>query len=147
MRRALEVARERHDPGAGDPPAGAVLCDADGNEVAAAHHDRASTCDPTAHAPMTVLRAAGMKLGTWRLHGCVLATTLEPCTMCAGAIVLARLPTPVIGSWDHANGAVSSLWDVVRDRRLNHFVEVVPEVLREDCDALMYTYLNTPPAR
>lgn len=145
MRRALAVAHERHDPGAGDLPAGAVLYDADGNEVAAAHHDRASECDPTAHAEMTVLRTAGMKLSSWRLHGCTLVTTLEPCTMCAGAIVLARVPTLVIGSWDYSNGAVSSLWDVVRDQRLNHFVEVFPETLREECDALLHSYWHAPP--
>ncbi len=145
MRRALAVARERHDPGAGDLPAGAVFYDADGNEVAAAHHDRANTYDPTAHAEMQVLRAAGTKLRTWRMHGCTLVTTLEPCTMCAGAIVLARVPTLVIGSWDDVNGAVCSLWDVVRDRRLNHYVEVIPEVLREECDALLHSYWQTPP--
>lgn len=145
MHRALAVAREQHDPGAGDLPAGAVLYDADGSEVAAAHHDRASTYDPTAHAEMVVLREAGMKLRSWRLHGCTLVTTLEPCTMCAGAIVLARLPTLVIGSWDTSNGAVSSLWDVVRDRRLNHVVEVFPEVLREECDTLLHSYLEAPP--
>jgi tRNA(adenine34) deaminase len=87
MKRAVDTARRRHDPGAGDPPVGAVLYDADGDEVAAAHHDRAITCDPTAHAEMAVLRTAGMKLGTWRLHGCTLVTTI---------IVLARLPTLVI---------------------------------------------------
>ncbi|WP_116043559.1 nucleoside deaminase [Amycolatopsis palatopharyngis] len=145
MRRALTVARELHDPGAGDLPAGAVLYDADGNEVAAAHHDRASTYDPTAHAEMTVLRAAGAKLRTWRMHGCILVTTLEPCTMCAGAISLARIPTLVIGSWDDSNGAICSMWDVVRDRRLNHFVEVIPEVLREECDALLHSYWHAPP--
>ena len=140
MHRALEVARLRHDPGADDLPTGAVLYDPEGNEVAAASHDRANACDPTAHAEMITLREAGHKLGTWRLHDCTLVTTLEPCTMCAGALVLARLSTLVIGTWDPDHGAVSSLWDVVRDRRLNHFVEVFPEVLRESCDKLIRSH-------
>lgn len=116
-----------------------MIFDGEGNEVAAARHNRAETSDPTAHAEMTVLRQAGQQLGSWRLYGYTLVTTLEPCTMCAGALVLARLPKVVIGSWDREHGAVNSLWDVVRDRRLNHFVEVIPGVLAEDCEALLHT--------
>lgn len=144
MRRALDLARALPAPGAGDPPVGAVVYGPDGREVAAAHHDRQRSSDPTAHAEILALRAAGHALGTWRLDGCTLVTTLEPGTMSAGALVLARIPRLVIGTWDTYNGAVSSLWDVVRDRRLNHFVEVIPDVLKAECDALLNAYLDTP---
>ena len=137
MRRALQLARALPDPGAGDPPVGAVIFGADGSEIAAAHHDRERTGDPTAHAEVLALRQAGSALGTWRLEGCTLVTTLEPGVMAAGAIVLARIRRLVIGSWDPQNGAVCSLWDVVRDRRLNHFVEVIPGVLQHECDLLI----------
>ncbi len=143
MRRALAVARTLPDPGAGDPPVGAVVYDLDGTEIAAAHHDRERTADPTAHAEILALRQAGRALGTWKLTGCTLVTTLEPGTMSAGAIVGARIPRLVIGSWDPRNGAICSLWDVVRDRRLNHAVEVIPEVLEAECDALLAGYLGS----
>lgn len=144
MRRALDIARTLPDPGAGDPPVGAVIYQPDGIEIAAAHHDRERTGDPTATATIQALRQASRVLGTWRLDGCTLVTTLEPGTMCAGAIVMARIPRLVIGSWDKYNGAVCSLWDVVRDRRLNHFVEVYSEVLKSECDALLNGYLDSP---
>ncbi|OLT13867.1 hypothetical protein BJF78_21070 [Pseudonocardia sp. CNS-139] len=144
MRRALEIARQLPDPGAGDPPVGAVVYDHDGNEIAAAHHDRKRTGDPTAHAEIRALRHAGEALGTWQLSGCTLVTTLEPGVMGAGAIVMARIPRLVIGSWDRHNGAVSSQWDLVRDRRLNHYVEVIAEVLVEETDALLNGYLDAP---
>jgi tRNA(adenine34) deaminase len=144
MYRALQVARTLPNPGAGDPPVGAVIYDADGTEIAAAHHDRARTGDPTAHAEILALRTAGTKLGTWNLAGCTLVTTLEPGSMSAGALVLARIPRLVIGSWDKYNGAISSLWDLVRDRRINHFVEVIPEVLKTETDKLLNSYLDTP---
>jgi tRNA(adenine34) deaminase len=146
MRRALELACTLPNPGAEDPPVGAVVYDRDGKEIAAAHHDRARTGDPTAYAEILALRQAGKALGSWRLEGCTLVTTLEPGTMSAGALVLARVPRLVIGSWDKYNGAVCSLWDVVRDSRLNHYVEVIPEVLMAETDALLNTYLDTPQA-
>lgn len=146
MYRALQVARTLPCPGADDPPVGAVVYDPDGNEIAAAHHDRARTGDPTAYAEILALRDAGKTLGTWRLDGCTLVTTLEPSTMSAGALVLARLPRLIIGSWDRYNGAICSLWDVVRDHRLNHYVEVIPEVLMSETDALYNAYLDTPQA-
>lgn len=144
MRRALELAGTLRDPGAGDPPVGAVIYGPDGAEIAAAHHDRERTADPTANAEILALRQAGEALGTWQLKGCTLVTTLEPDTMSAGAIVLARIPRLVIGSWNTYSGAISSLWDLVRDRRLNHFVEVIPEVLKPQCDALLNEYLDSP---
>jgi tRNA(adenine34) deaminase len=142
MRRALQLARTLPDPGAGDPPVGAVIYGPDGTEIAAAHHDRERTNDPTAHAEILALRRAGRALGTWRLDGCTVVTTLEPGTMSAGAIVLARIERLVIGSWDARHGAVCSQWDVVRDRRLNHVVEVIPEVLESECDALLADYAD-----
>jgi tRNA(adenine34) deaminase len=147
MRRALELARVLPNPGAGDPPVGAVIYGSDGVEVAAAYHDREHSADPTAYAEIIALRQAAGVLGTWRLTGCTLVTTLEPGTMSAGAIVLARIPRLVFGSWDQHNGAVCSQWDLVRDPRINHIVEVIPEVLKGECDALLNAYLDSPPAR
>jgi tRNA(adenine34) deaminase len=144
MYRALQLARALPDPGAGDPPVGAAIYGPDGTEIAAAHHDRERTGDPTAYAEILALREAGRSLGTWRLAGCTLVTTLEPGTMSAGAIVMARIPRLVIGSWDKYNGAVCSQWDLVRDRRLNHYVEVIPEVLKLECDALLNAYFDSP---
>jgi tRNA(adenine34) deaminase len=144
MYRALQLARVLPNPGAGDPPVGVVIYGPDGSEIASAHHDRERTADPTAYAEILALRQAGRALGTWRLEDCTLVTTLEPGTMSAGAIVQARIARLVIGSWDKYNGAVCSLWDVVRDRRLNHFVEVVPDVLKRECDALLNAYLDAP---
>lgn len=144
MRRALNLARTLPDPGAGDPPVGAVICGPDGTEIAAAHHDRHRTNDPTAYAEILAIRQAGHTLGTWRLDGCTLVSTLEPGVMAAGAIVLARIPRLVIGSWDSHNGAICSQWDLVRDRRLNHYVEVIPEILQADCDRLLNAYLDSP---
>jgi tRNA(adenine34) deaminase len=137
MRRALQLARAQPFRDADDPPVGAVLYESGGEEIAAAYGDRTRSGDPTADAVMLALRQAGQARGSWRLDGCILVTTLEPGTMSAGAIVLARVATLVIGAWDQYNGAVSSLWDVVRDSRLNHFVEVVPGILEHECHALL----------
>ncbi len=93
--------------------------------------------DPAGHAEVVALRAAAAKLASWRLDGCTLVVTLEPCTMCAGAIVLARLDTLVFGAYDEKAGAVGSLWDVVRDRRLNHRPRVVAGVLAEECGEVL----------
>jgi tRNA(adenine34) deaminase len=142
MRRALQVARRLPDPGAGDPPVGAVVYDSNGNEIAAAHHNRERAGDPTAYAEILALRQAGLVLGTWRLRGCTLVTTLEPGVMAAGAIVLARISRLVIGSWDPRDGAICSQWDLVRDGRLNHYVEVYPEVLVGETDALLKDHFD-----
>lgn len=134
MRRALAVAAAAP---AGDVPIGAVVVDADGVELAAAANEREAVGDPTAHAEVLALRRAAAAVGEWRLTGCTLAVTLEPCTMCAGALVLARVDTLVFGAWDPKAGAVGSLWDVVRDRRLNHRPEVVGGVLEAECRNLL----------
>ena len=118
-------------------PVGAVVLGADGAVLARAHNDREGAHDPTAHAEVVALRRAGAAVGTWQLSGCTLAVTLEPCTMCAGAAVLARVARVVFGAWDPKAGAVGSLWDVVRDRRLNHRPEVVGGVRADECAAVL----------
>ncbi|MCY1142502.1 tRNA adenosine(34) deaminase TadA [Actinoplanes sp. Pm04-4] len=138
MRRALEVAAAAGE----DVPVGAVLLDAEGREMAAAGNQREATGDPTAHAEILVLRRAAERAGAWRLDGSTLVVTLEPCTMCAGALVLARVSTLVFGAWEPKTGAVGSLWDVVRDRRLNHRPEVYSGVLADECAALLRDFFR-----
>jgi tRNA(adenine34) deaminase len=128
----------RQAAGAGaDVPVGAVVLDPGGEVIGTGRNERELTGDPTAHAEVLAIRAAAATLGRWRLTGCTLAVTLEPCTMCAGAAVLARLDRIVYGAVDPKAGAVGSLWDVVRDRRLNHRPEVIAGVLAEECGALL----------
>jgi tRNA(adenine34) deaminase len=123
--------------GSADVPIGAVVLDASGAVLGGGHNRREADQDPTAHAEMLALRAAARRLGQWRLAGCTLVVTLEPCTMCAGAAVLARVDRLVFGAYDDKAGAVGSLWDVVRDRRLNHRPEVVADVLADQGAALL----------
>ena len=135
MRLALEQARRAEEHG--DVPIGAVLLGPDGAVLAAAGNERELTGDPTAHAEVLVLRRAAAAIGSWRLSGCSLVVTLEPCTMCAGALVLARVERLVFGAYDPKAGAVASLFDVVRDRRLNHRVDVRGGILAAECGALL----------
>lgn len=135
MQQALQHARTAEDHG--DVPIGAVLLDPQGEVVAAAGNERELTGDPTAHAEVLVLRAAAQRAGEWRLDDHTLVVTLEPCTMCAGALVQARVKTLVFGAFDPKAGAVASLWDVVRDSRLNHRVEVVSGIAAEECGAVL----------
>ena len=130
MRAAIEVARLA--PEHGDVPIGCLVLGPDGEPIASAHNERELTGDPTAHAEIVALRRAAEVLGAWRLEGCTLVVTLEPCTMCAGAIVLSRVDRLVFSAFDEKAGAVASLWDVVRDPRLNHRVEVVTGVGGEE---------------
>ncbi|ABW15870.1 CMP/dCMP deaminase zinc-binding [Parafrankia sp. EAN1pec] len=118
---------------AGDVPVGAVVVAADGAVLGRGHNAREAAGDPTAHAEVVALRQAAARLGSWRLTGATLVVTLEPCTMCAGALVLARVDRLVYGAVDDKAGAVGSLWDVVRDRRLNHRPEVVAGVRGQEC--------------
>jgi tRNA(adenine34) deaminase len=141
MRRALAVA-ERARAG-GDVPIGAIVLDSRGVVVAEGYNRREADADPTAHAEVLALRAAAREVGQWRLEGCTLVVTLEPCTMCAGALVLARVDRVVFGAFDPKAGAVGSLWDVVRDPRLNHRPEVVAGVLAEDCGLLLREFFAT----
>jgi len=121
----------------GDVPIGAVVLDPAGNVVGRGRNVREADADPTGHAEVVALREAARARGEWRLEGCTLVVTLEPCTMCAGAAVLARVERVVFGAFDEKAGAVGSLWDVVRDRRLNHRPEVVSGVLAEESTALL----------
>ena len=134
MRLALDEARAAL--GTGDVPVGAVVLDEEGAVVGRGRNRREADGDPTAHAEVVALRAAAGRRGTWRLHGCTLLVTLEPCTMCAGAIGLARIDRLVFGAFDDKAGAVGSLWDVVRDRRLNHRPEVVAGILADESSRL-----------
>lgn len=137
---ALEQARAC--AATGDVPVGAVLFDAEGALVATGRNTREAEGDPTGHAEVVALRAGAAARGEWRLDGCTLVVTLEPCTMCAGALVLARVATVVFGADDPKAGAVGSLWDVVRDRRLNHRPEVVSGVRAEECSALLRDFFR-----
>jgi tRNA(adenine34) deaminase len=138
MRRAIEVASAYPE----DVPVGAVVYGPDGVELGAAGNEREATGDPTGHAEILALRRAAVITGSWRLEGCSLVVTLEPCTMCAGALVLARVATLVFGAWEPKTGAVGSLWDVVRDRRLNHRPEVYAGVLEDECAALVRDFFR-----
>ena len=141
MRLALDEARAASDHD--DVPVGAVLLDPSGATVAAAGNERELAQDPTAHAELLALRRAAETLGSWRLTDHTLVVTLEPCTMCAGALVLARVSRLVFGAYDAKAGAVASLWDVVRDPRLNHRVEVRGGVLEAECGALLRDFFAT----
>lgn len=144
MDQALDQARAALDHG--DVPVGAVIV-RDGEVIAAACNRREADRDPTAHAEILAIREAAALLGSWRLEGCALYATLEPCTMCAGAAVLARLPQLVFGAPDPKAGAVGSLYDVPRDERLNHRIDVVEGVLAEECGALLTRFFRAKRAR
>jgi len=151
MRDALEAARSA--AGAGDVPVGALVV-RDGVVIARAANRTLRDSDPTAHAEVLALRAASASLGRWRLDDCTLFVTLEPCAMCAGAIVLARVQRVVFGAWDDKAGMVGSVGDLLRHPRLNHRPEVVAGVLEDECGALLRAFflerrtrdfVDTPP--
>jgi tRNA(adenine34) deaminase len=135
MAAALEEARAAL--ATGDVPIGAVVVDPEGAVIGRGRNVREAERDPTGHAEIVALREAAKATGSWRLEGCTLVVTLEPCTMCAGAAVLARVARVVFGAFDDKAGAVGSLWDVVRDRRLNHRPEVVTGVMAGESTALL----------
>jgi tRNA(adenine34) deaminase len=141
MREAITEARAATQED--DVPVGALVIDAAGAIVGRGHNVREAAGDPTGHAEMVALRAAAATTGQWRLDGCTLVVTLEPCTMCAGAVVLARVARVVFGADDPKAGAVGSLWDVVRDRRLNHRPEVVAGVLAAECADLLTDFFRS----
>ena len=138
----LAIAQAAAAEGSGDIPVGAVLLDPAGVVVAAAGNEREARSDPTAHAEVQVLRRAGLAAGTWRLAGHTLVVTLEPCAMCAGALVLARVDRLVFGAYDPKAGAVASLFDVVRDPRLNHRPEVRGGILETECSAALREFFE-----
>ncbi|WP_110181365.1 nucleoside deaminase [Nocardioides solisilvae] len=140
MRLALDQASDALR--SADVPVGAVVLDPDGVPLGSGRNVREAEADPTGHAEVVALRAAARARGEWRLDGCTLVVTLEPCTMCAGAAVLARVARVVFGAYDERAGAVGSLWDVVRDRRLNHRPEVVAGVLAAESTALLDAFFR-----
>lgn len=140
MRLALEEARAAL--ATSDVPIGAVVLAPGGEVIGRGHNEREAVGDPTAHAEIVALREAARARGEWRLDGCTLVVTLEPCTMCAGAVVLSRLERLVFGAFDEKAGAVGSLWDVVRDRRLNHRPEVVSGVRADESTALLLEFFE-----
>ncbi len=140
MREALEQAKLA---GArGDIPIGAVIVTDQGQVIARAGNSREQRKDPTAHAEILALREAGLKLNDWRILNSTMYVTLEPCPMCAGAITMSRMPRLVIGAWNEEYGAVGSRWDLVRDRRMNHQVEVIPGVLEDESAQLVKEFLR-----
>jgi tRNA(adenine34) deaminase len=140
MRLALHEARLALDHG--DVPIGAVVLSSSGDVLGRGHNERELRGDPTAHAEVLALREASLVVGSWRLSSCSLVVTLEPCTMCAGAVVLSRVDRLVFGAFDMKAGAVGSLWDVVRDPRLNHRPEVLGGVLDEECGELLRSFFG-----
>lgn len=124
----------------GDVPVGAVVVSSSGEVLGRGRNRREATGDPTAHAEVLALRAASRTSRSWRLDGCTLVVTLEPCLMCAGALLLARVPRLVLGAWDPKAGATGSVRDVVRDSRLNHQVEVVGGVREQECGDLLRSF-------
>ena len=140
MRQAIEqanIAGER-----GDIPIGVVIVTDQGEIIARAGNSREQRKDPTAHAEILALRAAGAQLGDWRIARSTMYVTLEPCPMCAGAITMARVPQLVIGAWNEEYGAVGSRWDLVRDQRMNHQVEVIPGVLENETGQLVREFFS-----
>jgi tRNA(adenine34) deaminase len=140
MESALEQARLALTTS--DVPVGAVVIDETGAVIGVGRNEREALGDPTAHAEVLALRAAATHRGEWRLSGCSLVVTLEPCTMCAGAAVLARVDRIVFGAHDEKAGAAGSMWDLVRDRRLNHRPEVISGVLAEESAALLREFFG-----
>ena len=136
----LAMEQARLAAGHGDVPIGAVVLDAAGSVVAAAGNERELRGDPTAHAEIVAIREAARQLGQWRLTDHTLVVTLEPCTMCAGAVVLARVARLVFGAYDPKAGAVASLFDVVRDARLNHRVDVRGGIREAECGDLLQEF-------
>jgi tRNA(adenine34) deaminase len=133
----LALAEARAALATGDVPVGAVVVDGAGTVIATGRNAREATGDPLAHAEVEALRAAAKARGAWRLDDCTLVVTLEPCVMCAGAVLAARIPRLVFGAWDEKAGAVGSVHDVIRDRRVPHTVEVVAGVAVDACAAVL----------
>lgn len=140
MRRALALAARAAD--AGEIPVGAVVVDAGGAAIGEGLNLREATADPTAHAEVVALRQAAASVGSWNLEGCTLTVSLEPCLMCAGAILQARVGRVVFGAWDEKAGAAGSVYDVLRDRRLPVRAEVVGGILEDEARALLRAFFD-----
>jgi len=135
MLQAIAIAKSAK--ASGDVPVGAIIYDTNGKELARGNNQRELHGDPTAHAEIVAIRSAAKKLGDWRLDGCTLVVTLEPCAMCAGAIAQSRIGHLVFGAWDEKAGAVGSVWDVIRDPRALVKVEVTSGIRSEECAVLL----------
>lgn len=140
MRIALDLAQQAAVTG--DIPIGAVVVNSEGEVISQGFNSREAQSDPTAHAEINVLREAGMRLNSWRLTDCTVYVTVEPCPMCAGAITMSRVARLVFGAWNDEYGAAGSRWDLVRDQRLNHQVEVIPGVLADESGSLVRNFLR-----
>jgi tRNA(adenine34) deaminase len=136
------IAQARLALATGDVPVAALVIDSAGDVIAIGRNERELTHDPTAHAEIVAIRAAARALGRWHLEHTTLVVTLEPCVMCAGAILQARIPRVVFGAWDEKAGAAGSVNDLLRDRRLPHRVEVVAGVQAEECAALLTEFFE-----
>ena len=140
MRSAIAIAQSALKTD--DVPVGALIVDSENNIISTGYNEREAHQDPTAHAEIVAIRRAAQKLGTWRLDGCKLVVTLEPCAMCAGAIAQSRINTLIFGAWDEKAGAVGSVWDVLRDPRAIHKMEVVGGVLESECAELLTNFFR-----
>ena len=140
MRSAIAVAESALKTA--DVPVGALIVDGENNVIATGYNEREAHQDPTSHAEIVAIRRAAQKLGTWRLDDCKLVVTLEPCAMCAGAIAQSRIGTLVFGAWDEKAGAVGSVWDVLRDPRAIHKMEVIGGVLQAECAELLTNFFR-----
>ncbi len=127
----------------GDIPVGALVCDSEGNIVATSHNEREISKDPTAHAEILAIRLAAEKLGKWRLTGCTLVVTLEPCVMCAGALSLSRIDRVVFGAFDKKAGAMGSIYEVHADKRLNHLIETEGGILEKECREILVNFFKS----
>ena len=140
MRHALTLAERAAQ--AGDVPVGAVVVSGSGELLGEGWNQRERDGDPSAHAEVVAIRAAAARLGSWRLAGCTLVVTMEPCPMCAGAAMLARVERVVLSAWDPKLGACGSVWDVLRDRRATHRAEVVGGVLEQECGDVVRRFFD-----
>ena len=140
MRSAIAIAQSALKTD--DVPVGALIVDSENNIISTGYNEREAHQDPTAHAEIVAIRRAAQKLGTWRLDECKLVVTLEPCAMCAGAIAQSRINTLIFGAWDEKAGAVGSVWDVLRDPRAIHKMEVVGGVLEAECAELLTNFFR-----
>lgn len=140
MRQALEVARGA--TATDDVPVGAIVLDSNGKVIGVGSNRREVDNDPVAHAEIVAMRQAAMKLSSWRLDGCTVVVTLEPCAMCAGAIAQSRVSRLIFGAWDEKAGAVGSIWELLRDPRAPHRTEVVSGILEEECKELLKDFFN-----
>ena len=141
MRQALDIARSAL--ASNDVPIGALVLNSNGEVISTGANRREVDNDPSAHAEVVAMREAGRKLNNWRLDGCTVVVTLEPCAMCAGAISQSRVKTLIFGAWDEKAGAVGSIWDVLRDPRSPHRTEVISGILEKECADILAQFFKT----